>query len=743
MKQFAKTLAAISNFICMLVPLRQQPGVFVERKPAEQALRASEERYRLVVEDQTEAICRFTADGTFTYVNEVYCRLFGKTKTELLGNQWQPRAAKADLPEIEKQLRRLSPSNRVVTIENRVYNGLGELRWFQFVNRAFFDAAGVLTETQSVGRDITERKRAEAALRESEQRFKQVTESIQEVFWMINVANTGMVYVSPAYEKIWGRTCASLYASPQDWLEGVHPEDQERIERTSRNALIKGDYDEEFRIIRPDGGIRWIRARGFPVQDEHGHVYRVAGIAEDITSRKQEEKVLMESAARLRLITEQVPATIWTLDLDLKFTSSTGLALASLNLKNNEVVGRSLQEVFGNTEEVSPRIAAHRRALSGERMTYEAGWGGRIWRINLEPLSDSNGKIIGCIGAAFDITDAKQTEARLKELADIVESSRDAIIRLNRDRNIVIWNKGAEELFGYPAAEAVGKHISILMPPDRAEEATVIRNKIDQRELVEIPETMRRCKDGTLRDVSLKISPMIDPGGKLIGSAAIIRDITERKRLEKMLLEISANERRRIGHDLHDGLGQHLAGTAFKAKALEEVLAGESSPHAKGVGELVNLINDAISQTRGLAQGLDPVDLEMAGLPAALKKLAVQTTEQFRLTCDFSCNRERLDFQSPVGLAFFRIAQEAIHNAISHGKATHIAIALEAESDNLCMMIRDNGSGFQVQENLMTGMGLRIMRYRAHAIGGSFTIRSKTNSGTEIVCIAPQQTSLI
>lgn len=740
------------DFIQMLVPLGHQLGLFVERKLAEAALRASEERYRLVVEDQTETICRFTSDRTFTYVNEAYCRFFGKTKEQLLGSNWQPHATQEDLPEIEERLRTLSPSNRLVVIENQVYNGAGELRWFQFVNRAFFDAEGVLVEIQSVGRDITGRKLAEASLRDSEQRFKQVTESIQEVFWLTNADKTETIYISPAYEKIWGRSCASLYDSPKDWLLAIHPEDRDRMLEAVSSSPVKSSLSDEFRIIRPDGSICWIHSRAFPVLDEHGKVYRIAGISEDITlrkrsefqlallahgvettgemicitdlkdcfvftnpafrealgytkeeiigktpaiihspnnpplllqqileqshvgswsgevlnvrkngtefpiflrtsqikdqggkviallgvadditNRKRAEKVLIESEARLKLITDQVPATIWTVDLNLRFTSSTGQALASLNLKTNEVVGLSLQEFFSTPDETFPAIAAHRRALTGERTNYESDWGGRVWRTTVEPLWDAGGKIIGCIGVADDITDRKhaqiESEARLKLIME--------------------------------------------------------------------------------------------------------------------LLEISVNERRRIGHDLHDGLGQHLAGTAFMAKVLEEALAGDASAHADEAGKLVNLINEGISQTRALAQGLDPVDLEVAGLPAALQKLAGQTAAQFQLACEFCCNQERLKTESTVGLALFRIAQEGIHNAISHGKAKHITIDLEAGNDRIRLAIRDNGGGFQVQENLMSGMGLRIMRYRASSIGGSLTIHSQIHAGTELVCIVPQQTSLI
>ena len=132
-----------------------------DRRRAEEALRQSEERYRSVVEDQTEIISRFRADGTITFVNDVYCRFFGKTSQELLGQKWQPAAVPDDVSRIEKQLHALSPANPVVVVENRVCSGHGQVRWMQFVNRGFFDRQGQLVEIQSVGRDITDRRRAE------------------------------------------------------------------------------------------------------------------------------------------------------------------------------------------------------------------------------------------------------------------------------------------------------------------------------------------------------------------------------------------------------------------------------------------------------------------------------------------------------------------------------------------------------------------------------------------------------
>jgi PAS domain S-box-containing protein len=157
-------------------------GAMAERQRTEKLLRLSEERYRKVVEDQTELICRFTADGMFTFVNDVYCRVFGKTSDELLGNRWQPKAFPDDVPVIEKQLRTMSPSNPVVVIENRAYSGSGEIRWMQFVNRGFFDEQGRIIETQAVGRDITERKIIEEKLLAANSTMNRLVRTIAHEF---------------------------------------------------------------------------------------------------------------------------------------------------------------------------------------------------------------------------------------------------------------------------------------------------------------------------------------------------------------------------------------------------------------------------------------------------------------------------------------------------------------------------------------------------------------------------------
>ncbi|HEX4598238.1 MAG TPA: EAL domain-containing protein [Burkholderiaceae bacterium] len=140
--------------------------------------------------------------------------------------------------------------------------------------------------------EVTQRRRAQEALVESEGRFRQLAENIQEVFWLTDTSKNEMLYVSPAYEAIWGRSVVGIYQRPQDWLEAIHPDDRGRVLEAAVTKQVRGDYDEEYRIVRPDGSIRWIRDRAFPVREMSGEVVRLAGVAEDITDRKREAQKL-------------------------------------------------------------------------------------------------------------------------------------------------------------------------------------------------------------------------------------------------------------------------------------------------------------------------------------------------------------------------------------------------------------------------------------------------------------------
>jgi PAS domain S-box-containing protein len=234
-----------------------------------------------------------------------------------------------------------------------------------------------------------------------------------------------------------------------------------------------------------------------------------------------------------------------------------------------------------------------------------------------------------------------------------------------------------------------------------------------------------------------RVGPVRDRSGNESHWLIILRDITERKRLEKEILEISDQERRRIGQDLHDGLCQHLAGIELMSQVLEQKLARRSKADSAKAGEIARHVREAISQTRSLARGLAPVTLESEGLSSALRELAAYTERMFRVSCSVDASELVPVRVAAVGTHLYRIAQEAVSNAIKHGKASHLVIQLSSAPQGTVLRVVDNGCGFTQPSPSHRGMGLRIMQYRASMIGGSLSIENQPAAGTVVICSAP------
>jgi PAS domain S-box-containing protein len=338
-------------------------------------------------------------------------------------------------------------------------------------------------------------------------------------------------------------------------------------------------------------------------------------------------------------------------------------------------------------------------------------------------------------GFVRDITERKEAEKALLHYAALVESSDDAIIGKTLDGHITSWNRGAGMVFGYSRNEMIGKPVSILIPDDRTDEEPGILEKIRRGESVDHYETIRRRKDGKLIDISVTVSPIRDVGGKIIGASKVARDITERKQLEKEIIEISNREQQRIGQDLHDGLCQELAGIELMCQVLEQKLAAKSKVESKQVGEIGQHIREAISHTRKLARGLSPVELETNGFMSALQELAAHVQKLFRVECRIECPQPVLIRNNVFATHLYRIVQEAINNAVRHGKAKHILISLKPAGGRFSLTVTDNGLGFSNESKKSTGMGLHTMKYRAGVVGATLEVRSAATKGTTVICI--------
>jgi PAS domain S-box-containing protein len=343
----------------------------------------------------------------------------------------------------------------------------------------------------------------------------------------------------------------------------------------------------------------------------------------------------------------------------------------------------------------------------------------------------------GRIYAGFirDITVEKAAEKALLHYAALVRSSDDAIIGKTLEGYITSWNKGAETLFGFKSDEAVGRHISILIPPNRMNEEAMIMGKIGSGESVEHYETIRRRKDGRMIDISVTVSPIRDAAGKIIGASKVARDITERIRLEREILEISEREQRRIGNDLHDGLCQELAGIELMCQVVEQKLAAKSKAESGQLGEIAQHIRAAISHTRKLARGLSPVELEINGFVSALEELAAHTRQLSHVDCRFEYTTQVLIRNNISATHLYRITQEAINNAIRHGRAKKIVIALKPKGEKICLSVTDDGAGFATESRPTSGMGLQTMKYRAGVLNADLQIRSTAGGGATVTCV--------
>ena len=266
-----------------------------ERKRAEDALRESEERFRIMADCCPTPMWVTDAEGGALFVNRTYCEFFGVKLEQVEGGGWKPLLHPDDAPKYLQDFLRAVENQTTFIGETRVRRADGEWRWVISHAHPRWSPGGEYLGHVGVTPDITGRKQAENAVRDSEEKFRQLAENIREVFWMMNAAGTEILYVSPAYEQIWGRSCEDLRSNPMAWIEDIVADDRERAHAVFLRQMQGEDIESEYRIRTPNGELKWVRDRAFAIRDETGQITRVVGIAEDITDRKLAEMAVHDA----------------------------------------------------------------------------------------------------------------------------------------------------------------------------------------------------------------------------------------------------------------------------------------------------------------------------------------------------------------------------------------------------------------------------------------------------------------
>ncbi len=328
-----------------------------------------------------------------------------------------------------------------------------------------------------------------------------------------------------------------------------------------------------------------------------------------------------------------------------------------------------------------------------------------------------------------------EDEAALEErYRELFENATDLLYTHDREGRITSVNQTGERILQIPRSKLLGRNILEFVADEQRASARQWLERLLKG--AAMPDTEWDVVAASGERVKLEISArLIEQDGHALEVEGIARDITERKRLEREILEISNREQRRIGHDLHDGVCQQLAGIAFLTSTLAEELAEEGVPQSPQAEKISGMINQVIDQTRSVARGLFPVRLDEKGLVAALEELASNASEVFKIHCRFLAEGLPLTVENEIALHLYYIVLEALANASKHSQGANVDISLQPSGDRWLLTIQDDGVGFSLTARNHEGMGLRILHYRARVIGATLNLQSQPGSGTRVSCL--------
>lgn len=360
-------------------------------------------------------------------------------------------------------------------------------------------------------------------------------------------------------------------------------------------------------------------------------------------------------------------------------------------------------------------------------------------------LKDAARGVYGILCIGRDVTELQSARSALAEAEHlnraVLETAVNAIITINDRQVIESVNSATERLFGYTREEMLGRNVNMLMPePYASRHDGYVENykRTGRRKIIGIGrEAVAKRKDGSLFPIDLSVGEVVLPGGRRLFTG-IIRDLSERKLLEEKILRISEEERHRIGQDIHDDLCQQLAAIGCLAQVAQKRVTKAGGAAESELREIVSLLTTANQRAREMARGLMPVVLDSAGLMAALADMARGTRDIFDITCQFHCDPPVEVRDNRLATQLYRIAQEAVANAVKHSQASRLEITLAEADGHLVLAIRDNGRGIPDHSpGTGTGMGLLTMSRRARMMGGDISVENHPLGGTLVTCIIP------
>ncbi|MBD3306369.1 PAS domain S-box protein, partial [candidate division KSB3 bacterium] len=628
-----------------------------------------------------------------------------------------------------------------------------------------------------------ENARLYEALRESEEKFRQLTDNLDDVFWLRT--DDEMLYISPSYEQVWGEPCERLHAQPNSFIERIHPEDKPRfLDAFRKDVLPPHLLEDEYRLVRPDGSVRWIHVKTFPVVNDAGEVYRSAGIARDITEQKQAEEALRLSEARLRQVIDLVPHPLFARDRQGRYVLANQALAALHDASPEDVLGKTHSELYKYPAEYQQYLADDRTVFeTGKPMmipeeTYTPTHGPqRILQVTKIPYVISGTDEPAVLGIAIDITARKQAEEALREsekkYRTLFEAAKDAILVADAETGMLLdANPMAEELLGREQAEIIGLHQTALHP---SYQETHARESFREDGKRTAPHPLYREFEVMHKEgypIPVEITPSkVEIAGKMC-ILGIFRDVRERKQREEELQEAKekADAANRAKSEFIANMNHELRAPLTAIKGNAEILQHDSKltetqrdwlrAIVQSANHLMTLIEDILDLARieagKIAIRLKPFDLQ--GLLGTLKDIHSFRAHQKGLPLIF-------DFAPdlPVSVCgdetrLRQILLNLVGNAVKFTDQGTVVLrvkvverttrASESGGDvpvvTLRFEVTDTGRGISADQldtifdpffqgdasNEGTGLGLTIVQRLATAMGSAVRVESAEGEGS-------------
>lgn len=740
-------------------PINDSKGVYVgamalltditARRAAEAAKRESDEQFRVIFEQAAVGVALIDSKTSrFLNVNQRACDIARLTSKKMIGATLADFLHPDDLPTNREHMQQLKNGRlQTFTIEQRYVHRDRSITWINLTVSPMWKQGDPPSRYIAIMKDITKRKITEQTLTRTTELLERTGEMAKIGGWELDVAT---------HTLFWSLETCRLFEiddakapSLEQAIRFYAPVAQPLIRAAVKEAMERGkSYELEVPVITAKGREFWARSQGSAIQ-KNGRTVKLIGTFQDITEHKKAEQDLIESEVRFRAVFEQAVVGVGLIDF------TTGRFL-DVNNRYCTIAGRSRKEMlkisFNEITHPDDRVKSHRlhkqlKASKSSEFQWEKRYvrpdGSVVWvNLNASLLSTMSGRPNQVLAMVEDITSRKLVEASYRrELGfnEILASHTSAIIiLLDRQGHLIHANEATLQMLGFKLKDLVGKP-----PPwesDFMDAAEKARSHKRFREMLagkNIPskEVTLIGKDRKRHLVALSSIITRTPEGGVDRIIVTGSDLTERNRLQKEILKISEQEQARIGHNLHDGVGQTMTGVSSLIEALETELSGDQRQSAARIHQL---IQEAIQEVRHMSHSLSPASVKNRGLVGALHLLADTIRTNHRTTCTCEVNPEIKIEDSEKETHIYRIAQEAANNALRHGHPSTVHLSLKRQGKNEAVLkIEDNGSGLGKRTPEKGGIGMRVMDYRANLIDGSLEVKSRPRGGVSVICRFP------